>query len=100
MVELNELILDSVRLDGSGVGVRGRPYGPGVGSRCAILLTRLRGRTRPRYDMSFMSATVEDPGSGLGPAEREGEGIHVTHYITLHSPSFCWPILLRVMRSR
>lgn len=24
----------------------------------------------------------------------------MTPYITLHSPSFCWPILLRVIRSR
>lgn len=100
MVELKELILDGVRLNGSGVGVRGRPCGPGVGARRAMLLARLKGRTRPRYDMSFISAIVEDPGSGLGPAEKEGKGRHVTYYITLHSPSFCWPILLRVMRSR
>lgn len=99
-MELNELILGGVRLDGSGVGVRGRPCGPGMGIRRAMLLARLRGRTRPRYDMSMISAIVEDPGSGLGPAEEEGEGTQVTHYITLHSPSFCWPILLRVIRSR
>lgn len=100
MVELNELILDGVRLDGSGVGVRGRPCGLDAFIRRAILLVRLKGRTSPRYDISVISVTVDDPGSDRRSAGIEGEGIHVTHYITLHSPSFCWPILLRVMRSR
>lgn len=89
MVELKELILDGVRLDGSGVGVGGRPCGLDAVIRCAMLLVRLRGRTSPRYDVSVMSAIVEESGSDRRPAEREGEGIHVTHYITLHSPSFC-----------
>lgn len=100
MVELNELILDGVRLDGSGEGVDGRRCGLDAMIRRAVLLVRLRGRTSPRYDVSVTSAIVENSGSDRGPAEREDEGIHVTHYITLHSPSFCCPILLRVIRSR
>lgn len=83
-------------------GVGGRPN-DGEGNRreaLDMLLARLRGRTRPRYEVSVMSAIVADPGSGLGPAGTVGVDTSVTHYITLHSPSFCWPILLRVMRSR
>lgn len=100
MVELSELTRDTVRLDESPVGVMGRPCGHGVGIRREVLLARLRGRTRPRYEVSVMSAMVDDPGSGLGPAGKRGVDTAVTHYITLHSPSFCWPILLRVIRSR
>lgn len=53
----------------------------------------------PRYEIE-VTAVACGSGIGRGPAGTIGSGATVTHYITLHSPSFCWPILLLVMRSR
>lgn len=57
------------------------------------------GFVMPLYEIDAAACGSEE-GIGLGPAGTIGSGAIVTHYITLHSPSFCWPILLLVMRSR
>lgn len=99
LCEPNESNRLSVLFPIRGVGVPGRPKGPGVGNRPMTVGLRSNGLMSPLYEVAVMSGGWASA-SNFWLAESKGSGAAVTHYITLHSPSFCWPILLRVMRSR
>lgn len=73
-----------------------------MGALLAMRSDAKDGLVMPRYEVAAEEACASDDEAiiGLGPTATMGSGATVTHYITLHSPSFCWPILLLVMRSR
>lgn len=54
----------------------------------ALLGMRSGGFIMPLYEAEVAIAACGS-GIGLGPAGTMGSGATVTHYITLHSPSFC-----------